>query len=254
MKLVSWNVNGVRAVVKKDFLKSFNDLNPDVLCLQETKAQDDQVQEALSEIKDYHIYSYSAVKKGYSGTAIITKEKPIEVTYGLGIEEHDNEGRVITAEFEQYFLVTAYIPNAQNGLKRLDYRMQWDKDLKAFLNNLQQKKPVAFCGDLNVAHTDIDIKNAKSNYNKSPGFTQQEIDGLEAILNDGFFDSYRTLHPDTIKYSWWSYRFNSREKNTGWRIDYFLLSNDLKENIKNAEIHNNIFGSDHCPVSVELEF
>lgn len=252
MKLISWNVNGIRAVMKKEFMDSFKSMNPDVLCLQETKAQDDQVLEALKEIEGYHIYTNSAEKKGYSSTAIISKKKPISISYGLGIEKHDNEGRVITAEYDDFYLVTAYVPNSQNGLKRLDYRIEWDADIKAYIQNLDTNKPVAFCGDLNVIHTEMDIKNYKSNYNKSPGCTQKEIDGLEAILNDGFTDTFRALHPEEVKYSWWSYRFNSREKNTGWRLDYFLTSDRILNNVKTAEIHNNIFGSDHCPVSITL--
>lgn len=252
MKLISWNVNGVRAVMKKEFMDSFTSMNPDVLCLQETKAQDDQVLEALKEVEGYHIYTNSAEKRGYSSTAIISKQKPISVTNGLGIEKHDNEGRVITAEYDEFYLVTAYVPNSQNGLKRLDYRMEWDADMKAYLQKLDKKKPVAFCGDLNVVHTEMDIKNHKSNYNKSPGYTQKEIDGLEAFLSGGFTDTFRALHPDEIKYSWWSYRFNSREKNTGWRLDYFLASDRILNKIKTAEIHNDIFGSDHCPVSITL--
>lgn len=252
MKLISWNVNGVRAVIKKEFMDSFTSMNPDILCLQETKAQDDQVLEALKEVEGYHIYTNSAEKKGYSSTAIISKQKPISVTNGLGIEKHDNEGRVITAEYDEFYLVTAYVPNSQNGLKRLDYRMEWDADMKAYLQKLDKKKPVAFCGDLNVVHTEMDIKNHKSNYNKSPGYTQKEIDGLEAFLSGGFTDTFRALHPEEIKYSWWSYRFNSREKNTGWRLDYFLASDRILNKIKTAEIHNDIFGSDHCPVSITL--
>ncbi len=252
MKLISWNVNGVRAVMKKEFIESFNNMNPDVLCLQETKAQDEQVIEALNEIEGYHIYTNSAVKKGYAGTTIISKEKPLNVSYGLKIEEHDQEGRVITAEYKDFYLVTTYVPNAQAGLKRLDYRSKWDKDMLAFLQALDKKKPVAFCGDLNVAHTEKDIKNAKSNYNKSPGFTQKEIDGLSAFIDAGFIDTWRYFNPETIKYSWWSYRFNSREKNTGWRLDYFLTSQRMLQSIRNTEIHNDIFGSDHCPVSIEI--
>ena len=253
MKLISWNVNGVRAVMKKEFMDSFTSMNPDVLCLQETKAQDDQVLEALKEVEGYHIYTNAAEKKGYSSTAIISKQKPISVNYGLGIKKHDNEGRVITAEYDNFYLVTAYVPNSQNGLKRLDYRIEWDADMKAYLQNLDKKKPVAFCGDLNVVHTEMDIKNHKSNYNKSPGYTQKEIDGLEEFLNGGFTDTFRALNPEEIKYSWWSYRFNSREKNTGWRLDYFLTSDRILNKVKTAEIHNDIFGSDHCPVSITLE-
>lgn len=254
MKIVSWNVNGIRAAVKKDFVQSLLQLDTDILCLQETKAQDDQVLEALEEVSGYHIYSNSAVKKGYSGTAILTKTKPIQITKGIGIEEHDNEGRVLTAEYNNFYLVTAYIPNSQNGLKRLDYRKQWDIDFKNFIVQLEKSKPVILCGDLNVAHQAIDIKNDKANYNKTSGYTQVEIDGLDEFFKAGFIDTYRFFKPEEVKYSWWSYRFNSREKNTGWRLDYFITSGALKNNLKAAEIHNEIFGSDHCPVSLELSF
>lgn len=252
MKIVSWNVNGIRAVVKKDFAESLQKLNTDILCLQETKAQDDQVLEALAEIEGYHIYSNSAIKKGYSGTAILTKTKPIQVTKGMGIEEHDTEGRILTAEFDKYYLVTAYIPNSQNGLKRIEYRQQWDVDFKNFLVELEKSKPVVLCGDLNVAHKGIDLKNDKANYNKTSGYTQIEIDGLEEFFKAGFIDTYRHFKPEEVKYSWWSYRFSAREKNTGWRIDYFLASASLKSQLLSAEIHNDIYGSDHCPVSLEL--
>jgi len=252
MKLVSWNVNGIRAVMKKEFIQSLNLMAPDILCLQETKAQDNQVIEALKDIKGYNIYVNSAEKKGYSGTAILSKEKPLSITYGLGIEEHDHEGRVITAEYNDFYLVNTYVPNSQNELKRLDYREQWDRDILAFLQKLDSEKPVVFCGDLNVAHTEKDIKNSKSNYNKSPGYTQTEIDGLSALIEAGFIDAWRHFNPNEIKYSWWSYRFNSRAKNTGWRIDYFLTNKKILEKVTNTEIHNDIYGSDHCPVSIEL--
>ncbi|MBK21132.1 MAG: exodeoxyribonuclease III [Flavobacteriales bacterium] len=254
MKLISWNVNGIRAVMKKEFIESLNSMAPDILCLQETKAQDNQVVEALKDIDGFHIYINSAVKKGYSGTAILSKKEPLGVTYGIGIEEHDQEGRVITAEYKEFYLVNAYVPNSQNELKRLDYRAQWDKDILTFLQKLDTKKPVVFCGDLNVAHTDKDIKNAKSNYNKSAGYTQTEIDGLSAFIECGFVDTWRYFNPDEIKYSWWSYRFNSRAKNTGWRIDYFLTSRRLLEVISDTEIHNDVYGSDHCPVSININF
>lgn len=253
MRLVSWNVNGIRAIMKKEFVQSFQSMAPDVLCLQETKAQDDQVIEALKDIQGYNLFVNSAVKKGYSGTAIISKKKPLNVIYGLGIEEHDQEGRVITAEYESFYVVTAYVPNSQNGLKRLDYRSRWDKDMLAFLLHLEKSKSVIFCGDLNVAHTEKDIKNAKSNYNKSPGYTKTEIDGLSEFINSGFIDTWRHFNPLEIKYSWWSYRFNSRAKNTGWRIDYFLTSEKILNSIKETEIHNDILGSDHCPVSILLK-
>ena len=254
MKLVSWNVNGIRAAIKKDFVESLEFLDTDVLCLQETKAQDDQISEALQEIKGYHVYSNSAIKKGYSGTAIITKNKPINVTKGIDVEEFDNEGRTLTAEFEKFILVTVYTPNSQNGLKRIEYRQAWDKAFQDYIIKLNKIKPVIVCGDLNVAHQAIDIKNDKSNYNKTSGYTQIEIDGLTSILSKGFIDSFRFFKPNEVKYSWWSYRFDSRSKNTGWRLDYFLVNEELKANMIDAEIHNEIFGSDHCPVSIKLKF
>lgn len=254
MKLVSWNVNGIRAAIKKDFVESLEFLDTDVLCLQETKAQDDQISEALQEIKGYHIYSNSAIKKGYSGTAIITKNKPINVTKGIDVEEFDSEGRTLTAEFEKFILVTVYTPNSQNGLKRIEYRQAWDKAFQDYIIKLNKIKPVIVCGDLNVAHQAIDIKNDKSNYNKTSGYTQIEIDGLTSILSKGFIDSFRFFKPNEVKYSWWSYRFDSRSKNTGWRLDYFLVNEELKANMIDAEIHNEIFGSDHCPVSIKLKF
>ena len=252
MKLVSWNVNGIRAAMKKDFAKSFASLSPDVLCLQETKAQDDQVFEALDWLDDYHLFAFSAEKKGYSGTAIITRVDPIDVYCGLGCAEHDNEGRVLTAEFNDFYLVTVYTPNSQNELRRLDYRKQWDADFLAYLLSLEAKKPVIVCGDLNVAHQPIDLTHPKPNYNKSPGYSQTEIDGLSNILAAGYIDTWRQQNPERVKYSWWSYRANSRAKNVGWRIDYFLASNALKEKLHTTEIHNEIFGSDHCPVSLQL--
>jgi len=252
MKLVSWNVNGIRAAMKKDFSQSFSSLSPDVLCLQETKAQDDQVFEALDWLDDYHLFAFSAEKKGYSGTAIISRVDPIDVYSGIGTEEHDNEGRVLTAEFDDFYLVTVYTPNSQNELRRLDYRKQWDADFLAYLLSLEEKKPVIACGDLNVAHQAIDLTHPKPNYNKNPGYTQTEIDGLSNILEAGYIDTWRHQNPEAIKYSWWSYRANARAKNVGWRIDYFLASNALKDKIHNTEIHNDIYGSDHCPVSLEL--
>ena len=253
MRLMSWNVNGVRAAVSKGFVPLVDSLNCDVLCLQETKAQDDQVITALEELEGFHVYPNSAVKKGYSGTAILTKEKPISVTNDIGIDIHDQEGRVICAEYPGFFLVTVYTPNSGNGLKRLEYRQQWDKEFCAYLVSLEKHKPVIVCGDLNVAHKDIDLARPKPNYNKTAGFTQKEIDGLDNLLAANFVDTFRHLHPDTIKYSWWSYRAGAREKNIGWRIDYFLSSGALTKNIKKAEIHNQITGSDHCPVLLEID-
>jgi len=252
MKLVSWNVNGIRATMKKDFMKSFNTLKPDVLCLQETKAQDDQVFEALAEFKGYHLFSHCAEKKGYSGTAIISKTEPLQVFSGIKQPEHDTEGRVLTAEFKDYYLVDVYTPNSGEELKRLDYRSRWDKAFLKYIRKLEEHKPVVICGDLNVAHQEIDIARPKENYNKSAGYTQKEIDGFDALVAAGFIDTWRYQHPEDIKYSWWSFRAGARPKNIGWRIDYFLVSGALKKNIKQSDIHNDIYGSDHCPVSLVL--
>jgi len=253
MKILSFNVNGVRACAGKTLLQDLNSLDCDVVCLQETKATPDQVAEALSGLTGYHLYAYSADKKGYSGTAILSKELPLSVKMGLGIVEHDNEGRVITAEFHDYFVVTAYVPNSSSGLKRLEYRTKdWDVAFLAYLKDLERSKPVVVCGDLNVAHQPIDLKNPKPNYNKTPGYTQLEIDGLTTMLNSGLVDTYRHLNPTTVKYSWWSYRGGSRERNVGWRLDYFLVSESLMVKVKNSEILNNILGSDHCPVLLSM--
>lgn len=253
MRLVSWNVNGIRAVMKKDFPESLEALAPDVLCLQETKAQDDQVQEAIESLNGYHVFSNSAERKGYSGTAILSKEKPLRVFPDIGIDEHDTEGRVITAEFDGFFLVNVYVPNSGAELVRLPYRGTWDEAFRDFLVELNKQKPVIVCGDLNVAHQDIDIARPKANYNKTAGYTQQEIDGLSSILEAGFIDSYRYLYPDTVKYSWWSYRGGARQKNIGWRIDYFLVAESLLDKVTEASIENEIMGSDHCPVILDLD-
>lgn len=252
MKLVSWNVNGIRAITKKNFLESVEFLNSDILCLQETKAQCDQVAAALENLQGYYLYTHSAVKKGYSGTAIITRCQPLAVRYGLGIAEHDQEGRVITAEFSDFFLVTVYTPNSGSELKRLSYRKQWDVAFLNFLQTLKKSKPVLVCGDLNVAHREIDLARPKQNYNKTAGYMQEEIDGMDNLAAAGFKDTFRHLKPEEIKYSWWSYRAAARQKNIGWRIDYFLTSVDLLPSVVEAEIHNEIMGSDHCPVSVRL--
>ena len=252
MRLVSWNVNGVRAVMKKDFLDSLKNMHTDILCLQETKAQDEQVIEALSEVSDYFIYTNSAVKKGYSGTAILTKMKPISIEYDLGIEEHDQEGRVIAAEYDTFILVTVYTPNSGSELKRLAYRQSWDKDFHDYLKQLERRKPLVVCGDLNVAHQDIDLARPKPNYNKSAGYMQAEIDGLQRYLSNGFIDSFRLINPNTEKYSWWSYRAGARAKNVGWRIDYFLISESLKNKVQDADILTEVMGSDHCPVQLDL--
>lgn len=252
MRLVSWNVNGVRAVQKKDFAQSFEQMQADVLCLQETKAQDEQVAEALSYIDGYQIFSNSAERKGYSGTAIITKKAPLSVSYDMGIEEHDQEGRVIAAEFEDYYLVTVYTPNSGSELLRLNYRQQWDAAFLVFIKQLEASKPVIVCGDLNVAHRDIDLARPKPNYNKAAGYMQEEIDGMDNYISAGFIDSFRTLNPEEIKYSWWSYRAGARQKNVGWRIDYFLTSASLESKLQRADILTEVMGSDHCPVLLEL--
>ena len=252
MKLVSWNVNGIRAAMKKDFLQSLASLECDVLCLQETKAQDDQVLEALEALDDYHIFTNSAVKKGYSGTSIITRTKPLSVTKDINIDEHDQEGRVLCAEFETFYLITVYTPNSGSELKRLPYRQQWDAAFLNYIRELEKTKPVLVCGDLNVAHKDIDLARPKANYNKSAGYTQKEIDGIDNLVAAGLVDTFRHLHPEKQKFSWWSYRAGARERNVGWRIDYFLASSVLKDKVIDAEIHNDIHGSDHCPVSVSL--
>lgn len=252
MRFVSWNVNGIRAAIKKDFLSSLAAMDTDVICLQETKAQDEQVMEALSELSGYQIFANSAVKKGYSGTAIITRREPLSVRYDLGMEEHDQEGRVIAAEFDDFFLVTVYTPNSGSELKRLAYRQTWDREFLAYLERLEEEKPVIVCGDLNVAHRDIDLARPKPNYNKSAGYMQEEIDGFDHLVNAGFIDTFRHQHPEKIKYSWWSYRAGAREKNVGWRIDYFLSSPALRERIRHADILDQVFGSDHCPVLLDL--
>jgi exodeoxyribonuclease-3 len=251
MKLISFNVNGVRAITKKTFVDDVRAMNPDILCLQETKANDQQTEEALQAFDEHFIYTSSAVRPGYSGTAVLTKTKPLSVTFGLGLEEHDQEGRSIIAEYEDFILVNCYVPNSGSELARLDYREKWDADLLDFLKNLEKKKPVVFCGDLNVAHKAIDLANPKSNYNKSAGFTQREINGIENLLNAGFVDTFRHFYPEEVKYSWWSARFNSRAKNVGWRIDYFLVSPTLTAQLKDAFILNDVMGSDHCPVGIE---
>jgi exodeoxyribonuclease-3 len=251
MKLVSWNLNGIRAVEKKGLSTILEHINADIIGFQETKAQDDQVLEALKEVSGYHIFSNSAVKKGYSGTAILSKKEPIKVTYGLGIEEHDQEGRLICAEYEDFYYITVYVPNSGTGLVRLKYRTKWDNDLLEFVNN--KDKPVFLCGDLNVAHQELDLKNPKSNYNKTAGYTQFEIDGMTNYINSGFTDTFRHFYPQEIKYSWWSYRFSARLKNIGWRLDYFLASKEALNMVNDAFILNDVMGSDHCPVGIELK-
>lgn len=249
MKFISWNVNGLRACVGKDFEKSFATLDADFFCLQETKIQQGQLD---LQFPGYHSYWNYAEKKGYSGTAIYTRHEPLSVAYGIGIDEHDHEGRVITLEMPDFYLVTVYTPNSQDELRRLDYRMQWEADFLAYLQRLDALKPVVVCGDLNVAHQEIDLKNPKTN-RRNAGFTDEEREKFSTLLAAGFTDSFRYLHPDQITYSWWSYRFKAREKNAGWRIDYFVVSNRLQPKIKVADIHTEIFGSDHCPVELVLE-
>lgn len=273
MKFISWNVNGIRACVKKGFLDFFNEADADIFCIQESKMQEGQLD---LELPGYHQYWNYAVKKGYSGTGIFTKEEPISVFYGLGIEEHDQEGRVITLEFENYYFITVYTPNSQSGLARLSYRMKWEEDFLAYLKKLEETKPVIFCGDLkesqpsltqeakpkkkpiiicgdfNVAATELDLKNPKNNV-KNAGFTPEEREKFKTLLDSGFTDSYRYLHPDTEKYSWWSYRFKARERNAGWRIDYFLTSDSIKDKIKDAEILTDVMGSDHCPIELDID-
>ena len=254
MKLISWNVNGIRAVAKKDFLKSVRQMSPAIICLQETKAQDVQVEEALAGLEDYHLFSSSAVKKGYSGTAVLTRTEPQAVTRGIGRESHDSEGRVLTLEYDNFYLVNVYVPNSGSELKRLVYRQEWDRDFYDYLKKLEEKKPVIACGDFNVAHKEIDLARPKPNYNKSAGFMQEEIDGMDRYTAGGFVDTFRYLYPDkSDAYSWWSYRAGARGKNVGWRIDYILVSEKLIPGIKQASIHHEIMGSDHCPVSVEIE-
>ena len=249
MKLISWNVNGIRACLNKGFLDFFNSENADIFCLQETKCQEGQVE---LEIDGYTSYWNSAEKKGYSGTAVFTKNKPLKVTYGIGKQEHDKEGRIITLEFEKFYLVTNYTPNAKRELERLDYRMIWEDEIRKYLLKLNKTKPVIMCGDLNVAHEEIDLKNPKTNRGNA-GFTDEERGKMTELLNAGFVDSYRYLYQEKIEYSWWSYMGHAREENIGWRIDYFITSKDIEKNIKEAKIYTQILGSDHCPIGLEIE-
>ncbi len=252
MKLISWNVNGIRAVAKKGLVDILTELNADIFCFQETKAQIHQVEEVLESF-GYYVAANEADRKGYSGTAIVSKQKPISVNTGMGKAEFDSEGRVITAEFNDFYVVNAYVPNSGQGLVRLDYRKQWDVEMLEYLKSLEIKKPVVFCGDLNVCHKEIDIARPKANYNKTAGYTQVEIDGMDNFINTGLVDSFRALHPDEVKYSWWSYRGGARQKNIGWRLDYFLVSESISSNIKQAFILNEVEGSDHCPVGLILK-
>ena len=253
MKLISWNVNGLRAVVTKGFKDFFDSIDADFFCIQETKMQEDQIDLTINSIlKDYNQYWNSAEKKGYSGTAIFCKEKPLNVTYGLGIEEHDNEGRIITLEYDKFYLVNCYTPNSKRELERLDYRQVWEDEVRKYLKRLEESKPVIYCGDLNVAHKEIDLKNPRTNH-FSAGFTDEEREKMTELLNEGFIDTYRYLYPEKEEaYTWWSYMRQAREKNIGWRIDYFIVSGSIKDKIEDAKIHSDILGSDHCPIELDI--
>ncbi len=249
MKLVSWNVNGIRACINKGFYDFFKEADADIFCIQETKMQEGQVE---MNTPGYHCYMNCAEKKGYSGVMVFTKQEPLSVSYGMGIDVHDHEGRLITLEYDTFYLVGCYTPNSKEGLTRLSYRMEWEDDLLSYLKRLERKKPIVLCGDLNVAHKEIDLKNPQTNHN-SAGFSNEERSKMTQLLHSGFVDTYRYLHPDKIEYSWWSYRFYARAKNAGWRIDYFIVSQCLKERIQAAEIHTQVMGSDHCPVSLRID-
>ena len=254
MKLISWNVNGLRAVINKGFKNFYNDIKADIMCLQETKMQQDQISMDINDIfKDRYVYWNSAEKKGYSGTVVISKIKPINVTYGIGKDEHDKEGRIITLEFDSFYLVNCYTPNSKRELERLDYRMIWEDEIRAYLKELDKTKPVVYCGDLNVAHNEIDLKNPSSNHHNA-GFTDEERSKMTALLNEGFIDTFRYKYPEkTGAYSWWSYMFHARENNAGWRIDYFIVSDSIKDKIEDAKILSEVMGSDHCPVELDLK-
>jgi exodeoxyribonuclease-3 len=252
--VVNWNVNGFRSIMKKNFVIDVRALNPDILCLQETKASVEEVQSLCSIFPEYKVYiNSSKTRKGYSGTAILTKTAPLNISFDMNSEEHDQEGRVITAEYDQFFLVTVYTPNSGDGLKRLEYREKWNTEFTEYVTKLNKKKRVIIAGDLNVAHKEIDIARAKENYNKSAGYTQKEIDGFSKLLEAGFIDTFRHFHPDQVKYTYWNNFFNSRARNVGWRIDYFLVSNQLISKVKEATIHNEYMGSDHCPIGLKIE-
>ena len=253
MKIITWNVNGIRAIVKKDFFDSLEKLRADVVCLQETKAQEEEVKKALKSLEDYEIFANEAEQKGYSGTAILSKSKPAAVTRDMGVPEHDQEGRIQCAEYPGFFLINVYVPNSGQQLDRLDYRKQWDADFLKFIKEKEKTKPVIVCGDFNVAHRPIDLKNDKSNYNKTAGYTQIEIDGMDAFTEAGLVDVFRHFHPEKVVYTYWSYRFKARERNVGWRIDYFLVSESLVEKVRRVDILVEHYGSDHCPVLMEIE-
>ena len=254
MKLISWNVNGLRAVINKGFKDFYNTINGDIICLQETKMQQDQISMDINEMfKDRYVYWNSAEKKGYSGTVVISKNKPINVTYGIGKEEHDKEGRIITLEFDKFYLVNCYTPNSKRGLERLDYRMIWEDEIRNYLLNLNKIKPVVYCGDLNVAHNEIDLKNPSSNHHNA-GFSDEERSKMTELLDAGFIDTFRYKYPDkTGAYSWWSYMFHARENNAGWRIDYFIVSESIKDKIEDSKILSDVMGSDHCPVELDID-
>ena len=250
MKLISWNVNGLRAVVNKGFMDFFKQIDADIFCIQETKMQEGQIELIL---EGYYQYFNSAIKKGYSGTAVFTKQKPINVNYGIGIEEHDQEGRIITAEYEKFYLVNCYTPNSKRELERLEYRMRWEDEIRKYLKKLEETKPVIYCGDLNVAHKEIDLKNPNTNHH-SAGFTDEERNKMTELLEKGFVDSFRYLYPEKENcYTWWSYMMKAREKNVGWRIDYFITSNSIKNKIKESKIHSEVMGSDHCPIELDID-
>ena len=249
MKLVSWNVNGLRAIVGKNFMEFFNEVDADIFCVQETKLQEGQIS---LELPGYHMYWNYADKKGYSGTAIFTKSKPISVSYGIGVDIHDHEGRVITLEYPEFYMITVYVPNSQDELKRLSYRMEFEDDFRKYILKLEEKKPVIYTGDLNVAHEEIDLKNPKTNH-MNAGFTDEERNKMTEMLDSGHIDTFRYLYPEKVEYSWWSYRFHAREKNVGWRIDYFIASDSLKSKIIDAKIHTQVLGSDHCPIELDID-
>lgn len=253
MKIISWNVNGIRAALGKGFAETLTQLDADCVLLQETKAQDDQVEKALEDVDGYHVYCNSAQRKGYSGVVLLTRQEPLRIVRDIGIDVHDQEGRVIVAEFEAFFLLNVYVPNSGEGLARLDYRQVWDREFLAYMQTLQAEKPLIACGDFNVAHQAIDIARPKANYNKSAGYTQAEIDGFSRFIDAGLVDTFRASHPDTVAYSWWSYRANARAKNIGWRIDYVLVSDVLAGRVRDAFILPEILGSDHCPVGIDME-
>ncbi len=253
MKIISFNVNGIRAIVQKNFVADMRRVNADIICLQETKATVDQVKEAVSELSEYHVFANEAEKKGYSGTAILTKHNPIAVTYYIGVGDHDNEGRVTCAEFEAFFVITVYVPNSGSELLRLPYRQTWDEDFLKYMKRLEQTKPVIVCGDFNVAHKAIDLARPKQNYNKSAGYMQEEITGMDTFSDNGLVDTFRALNGDEVKYSWWSYRGGARDKNVGWRIDYFLVSSTFLPRVSESFILNDVKGSDHCPVGIVIE-